>query len=276
MAADLVGNVASQGHCEFIGDVSEAMPVTVFMTIMGIPIELMVPLRVKILAVLVEGEPKRREVIFDEIEEMLNPVIHARMQKREGDVISRMLDAEIDGRKPTLKEMQSYVVFLATAGLDTVTNAMSFTVRHLAVHTDLQEQVRQNLSQIPDLTEEMLRRYAVSSISRVVTRDTDFRGVPLKKGERVHLLLPAANLDAQVYDNPAEVILGRSAPPVTFGTGVHRCLGSHLARLELRTLVEEVLRQWPTFTLDPDDASTESAGMVYSVDRLPLVWTPKD
>ncbi len=112
------------------------------------------------------------------------------------------------------------------------------------------------------------------SLLRFVTHDTEFRGVRLGKGERMHILLPAGNLDPQVYANPEQIELGRDEPITTFGVGVHRCLGSHLARLELRTLFEEMLSDWPEFGLDPADLSVESAGIVYSVDRLPLVWTP--
>ena len=120
----------------------------------------------------------------------------------------------------------------------------------------------------------MLRRYAVSSVLRYVTEDTEFRGVRMRKGERVHVLLPAGNLDAHVYAKPEQVQIGREEPAITFGTGVHRCLGSHLARLEMRILFEDVVKHWPLFGLDPEDAPTESAGMVYSVDRLPLKWSP--
>ncbi|MET0371365.1 MAG: cytochrome P450, partial [Sphingobium sp.] len=120
--------------------------------------------------------------------------------------------------------------------------------------------------------EELLRRYAVSSVARRVTRDIDYRGVPMKEGDRLHLLLPAANLDDSVYEDPDQVILRRKQPPVTFGTGVHRCLGSHLARLELRVLLTEWFARIPTFRLDPDDQPTMHAGLVYTVDRLSLLW----
>ena len=102
MAHDLVAKVAPTGHCEFVHDVSEAMPVTVFMSIMGIPLEMMAPLRERILTVLEEGDPVRREVIFNEIEEMLNPVLHNKMANPQDDVISRMFDSEVFGRKPIM------------------------------------------------------------------------------------------------------------------------------------------------------------------------------
>jgi cytochrome P450 len=264
--------LAPNGGCEFVADVSEVIPVTVFMTVMGIPLELRLPLRRQVTAAMFAGDPESRDIIFGEMEASLVPLIEARMAKREDDLISRMIDADLGDRTPTVAEIQSYVVFLTTAGLDTVTNAMSFTARHLAMHPGLQQQVRQDPALIPDLIEEMLRRYAVSSVLRYATRDTEIRGVSIRQGERLHLLIPAGNLDATAYDDPEQVVLGRREPAITFGTGVHRCLGSHLARLELRLLFEDVLGNWPQFTLDPNDPPVESGGMTYSVDHLPLRW----
>jgi cytochrome P450 len=184
------------------------------------------------------------------------------------------MDSDLDGRRPTIDEITSFVLFLTTAGLDTVTNAMSFSARHLAIDPALQEKVRADASLIPNFIEEMLRRYAVSSVLRYVTKDTEFRGVQLRQGERLHVLVPAGNLDAQAYADPAHVDIDREEPAITFGTGVHRCLGSHLARLEMRMLFEDMLQNWPSFGLDPTDPPVESAGIVYSVDHLPLRWKP--
>jgi cytochrome P450 len=274
LTSTITAGLAATGRCEFVADISAVIPVSVFMTVMGIPLDMRLPLRDQVTAAMLAGDPESRDAIFAEMEASLAPLIAARMEQREEDLISRMIDADLCGRTPTMAEIQSYVVFLTTAGLDTVTNAMSFTARHLAADPELQQQVRDNPALIPELIEEMLRRYAVSSVLRYATRDTVFRGVAIKQGERLHLLIPAGNLDAAAYDNPEQVILGRKEPAITFGTGVHRCLGSHLARLELRLLFEDVLRNWPQFSLDPDDPPSESGGMTYSVDRLPLRWTP--
>lgn len=266
--------LAPTGRCEFVGDVSEVIPVTIFMQMLGIPADMRLPLRKLIVASLLEGHPDDRDRIFAEMEAMLRAIIEARIARREADIISSMLDTDLDGhgRPPSFEEISSFVVFLTTAGLDTVTNAMSFSARHLATDVELQERVRADPALIPDFVEEMLRRYAVSSVIRYVSEDTVFRGVHMARGERVHVLLPAGNLDEALYPDPARVELGREEPAITFGTGVHRCLGSHLARLELRILFEDMLRNWPTFRTDPDDPPSESAGMVYSVDRLPLRW----
>jgi len=274
LTSGITTSLAPKGRCEFVSEVSEIIPVTVFMEMLGIPLDLRLPLRKLITASLLEGHPDDRDVIFAEMEEMLRGIIGERVARPTEDIISRMIQSDLGERAPTVEEITRFVLFLTTAGLDTVTNAMSFTARHLATDQPLQERVRADPAMIPDFIEEMLRRYAVSSVLRYVTEDTEFRGVRMRKGERVHVLLPAGNLDAHVYAKPEQVQIGREEPAITFGTGVHRCLGSHLARLEMRILFEDVVKHWPLFGLDPEDAPTESAGMVYSVDRLPLKWSP--
>lgn len=276
LTTQLIDNVIDKGGCEFVADVAEPLPVIVFMKMLGLPLDQMAPLRALIIAALEEGDPKERERIFDAQLAIIDPVIHARTAEPQNDVISHILTADLGGRTATFEEVQRYMILLTNAGLDTVVNAMSFDALHFARDQELQARVRADPALIPDVIEELLRRYAVSSVARRVTRDIDYRGVPMKEGDRLHLLLPAANLDESVYENPSEIVLRRKAPPVTFGTGVHRCLGSHLARLELRVLLAEWFQRVPTFRLDPEDQPTMHAGLVYTVDRLPLVWDVKE
>lgn len=276
MIVELIENVASSGRCDFVTDVAEPLPVIIFMRMLGLPVENMAELRRLIIAVLAEGDAIRRDAIFEEqLETILNPIIKARMAQREDDMISRILDARLGERHPTFDEMQRYLLLLTNAGLDTVTNAMSFAMLHLARDTELQERLRQERQLVPAIVEEFLRRYAVSSVLRSVTRDAEYDGVHFLPGDRVHLLVPAANLDGKVFTDPEEIILNRDIPPVTFGTGIHRCLGSHLARLELRNVLVEWLDRVPAFRLNPDDVPVMHAGLVYTVDRLPLVWSGK-
>jgi cytochrome P450 len=271
---DLIDKVAGKGRCDFVADIAEPLPVIIFMRMLGLPVEKKAALRRLIIAVLAEGDAARRDDIFDEqLETILNPVIEARMAKREDDMISRILDARIGDRHPTFDEMQRYLLLLTNAGLDTVTNAMSFGLLHLARDTPLQEQLRRDRGLVPAVVEEFLRRYAVSSVLRRVARDAEYDGVHFKPGDRVHLLVPAANLDGKVFADPEKIILNREVPPVTFGTGIHRCLGSHLARLELRNLLVEWFDRIPAFQLDPERAPAIHAGLVYTVDQLPLVWS---
>ena len=272
LAVELVNKVADKGRCEFVTDVSEPLPVIIFMTMLGLPLEMMAPLRKLIIEALNQGDYNDRQKVFDRQLELLNPVIEARMAERQDDMLSRIIDADLAGRHPTMDEIQRYLLLLANAGLDTVVNAMSYAALHLAQDQALQARVRAEPALIPDLVEEFFRRYSVSSIGRRVTRDVQYRGVSLKAGERMHVLLQAANLDASIFPEPDQIALRREAPPVTFGTGIHRCLGSHLARIEVRTVLTEFLTRIPTFRLDAEVPPEMHAGMVYTVDSLPLVW----
>jgi cytochrome P450 len=272
LAAELVTKVSEKGGCEFVAEVAEPLPVIIFMHLLGLPVEAMPEFRRVIVSFLRGGDRSDGDRWMRELEALIAPVIAARSARREDVMISRLLDASLGERNPTLAEIKSYVLFLTTAGLDTTTNAMSFMMKHLAVDRALQDSLRADRALIPAVIEECLRRYAVSSVGRIVARDAEFRGVELRKGERVHVLVPAANLDPAVFPEPERVILDREVPPVTFGTGIHRCLGSHLARLELRNVLTEWFARIPPFALDPAAPPRLNAGFVYSVDRLPLVW----
>ncbi|HET9629494.1 MAG TPA: cytochrome P450 [Novosphingobium sp.] len=273
MAVELIDAVASRGACEFVRDVAEPMPVIVFMRMLGLPLELMAELRRLVIKAFSASDPKVRATVFNEQLAIFDPIIRERIDQPQDDMLSAIIAAEIDGRKPTFEEVQGYLLLLANAGLDTVVNAMSFAVWHLAENPELQTRLRQQPDLIPAAVEEFLRRYAPSTISRYLTRDACFHGVEMKAGERVVLLLPAGNLDAMVYPDPCSVVLDREMPALTFGTGIHRCLGSHLARLELRTMIAEWLDRIPDFRLADDIPPQAHAGMVYMVDSLHLRWT---
>lgn len=269
----LIDTVARQGHGDFLSAVGEPLPVGIFMKIIGMPLEMMGYVRKTILESLHEGDIKKRNAIWQgQLDTFIDPLINQRIAKREDDLMSRILDSDIFDRKPTFDEMQRYMLLLVNAGLDTVTNAMCFAIRHLAADQDLQQRIREDRSLIPAVVEEVLRRYGISSVMRQVAMDAERCGVQFRKGEHVHILLQSANLDSHVYENPAEFILGRGAPPVTFGTGVHRCLGSHLARLEMRIMLNGWFDRVGPFRLDPENMPTVKPGLVYAVESLPLLW----
>jgi len=273
MATGLVDAVAAKGQCEFVSEVAEPMPVVVFMNMLGLPLEAKPALRKIVVASMTVADIEEREALYGELIKHIDPVIDARLAKRENDMISRLLDTEVFGRQPNRDELRRYLVFLATAGLDTVVNALAFSTLHLAKDIDLQRQLRAEPSLIPEALEEFLRRYSPSTVFRHLTRDVEFRGVSMRRGDVVALLLPAANLDKRYFPQPERIVLNRDAGPVTFGTGIHRCLGSHLARLELRTLLTEWLAKVPEFELDAEVSPVCLPGLVYTAHKLPLRWT---
>ncbi|TAK99772.1 MAG: cytochrome P450, partial [Rhodospirillaceae bacterium] len=189
------------------------------------------------------------------------------------DIFSLLWQSKVEGKPTTLEDMENYSVLLFIAGLDTVMNGMGFGVRHLAQDLPLQDKLRKNPELISDAKEELLRRYTFTVPPRRVAKDMVFEGVPMKEGDRVMLFLPAADLDGKEFPNPERFELQReNNVHIAFNSGPHRCLGSHLARVELQVLYEQMLSRLPQFRLDPEHPPTFHCGNVVGVDTLNLVW----
>ncbi|WP_039278416.1 cytochrome P450 [Novosphingobium malaysiense] len=189
------------------------------------------------------------------------------------DILSMLWNVEIDGKPMTLDDMENYGVLLFIAGLDTVMNAMGYAVRHLAENSELQDSLRADPSLVPKAAEEMLRLYSFVVPVRRVSRDLEFKGLQMKANERVMLYLPGASLDPAAYTDPGTYDLDRdNKSHIAFNAGPHRCLGAHLARLELQTLYEELLKRMPRFRLDPDKQTKYLCSHILGIDKLYLVW----
>lgn len=146
-------------------------------------------------------------------------------------------------------------------------------MRHLAGNPELQAQLRANPKTIPEATEEMLRRYTFTVPPRIVAKDIVFEGVQMKARERAMLFLPAADLDPKEFANSDSYDLNReNKVHIAFNAGPHRCLGSHLARVELQVLYEVLMVRLPTFRLDPQRPPTFHCGHVVGVDSLHIRW----
>ena len=180
---------------------------------------------------------------------------------------------EIDGKPTTIEDLENYGVLLFVAGLDTVMQGMGHGVRHLAMNPDLQAELRADPSLIGEATEELLRRYTFTVPPRRVAKDLTFLGVEMKQNERLMLFLPGADLDGKEYPHPEQFDLKREGPAhIAFNAGPHRCLGSHLARVELNILYEELLARLPTFRLDEEKPPKFHGGHVVGVEELHLAW----
>jgi cytochrome P450 len=122
-----------------------------------------------------------------------------------------------------------------------------------------------------------LRRYTFTVPPRTVARDTEFFGWPMRKEERVSLLLAGADLDERVFPDAGTFDLDReNKVHIAFGVGPHRCLGSHLARIELQVIYERMLARIPSFRLDPERPPRFHGGPVIGIDTLPLIWTAQE
>jgi cytochrome P450 len=272
-AVQLIEAIAADGQCDFVRAISEPLPVIIFMRLMGMDTARLSECRRWALD-MISNDDNRRADSFINVGRMMSELILARQVEPKDDLIGRLVASKIDGRSLAMDELVDYCLLLFIAGLDTVANSLTFGMDHLARDPALQTRLRAEPERIPEAVEELLRRYGVVVVMRFITRDAEFGGVEIKAGERVMLLLPAGNLDPGVFADPERLDIDRDANPhLSFNSGPHRCVGSHLARLELRVFYEEWFRRMPTVRRDRAIATASRAGLTLALNSLPLVWS---
>jgi cytochrome P450 len=275
LANQLIDDVIGRGGCDFMVDIAEPLPVRVFLKLLGLPLDRQDEYRALVKEHLSDPEPDPRKVMMKllRITAMMRDTLLERREQPQNDLISLLWRSQINGQATTMEDMENFGVVLFIAGLDTVMNGMGFGIRHLAQNPDLQAQLRANPKMIPEAAEELLRRYTFTVPPRKVAKDLVFEGVEMKAGERLMLFLPAADLDPGEFAGSDTFDLKREKKAhIAFNTGPHRCLGSHLARVELQTLYEEMLARLPPFRLDPRHPPSFHGGHVIGVDTLWLTW----
>jgi cytochrome P450 len=271
----LIDKVIDQGHCDFIPAIAEPLPVTVFLKMMGLPVSRLAEFRELVHEFLANttGDPAKGAGLSRKVADAMLPDIMARKDDPRDDIISLLWQSEVDGVPTTLELMEDYCVLLFIAGLDTVINGMGFAVRHLAMHPELQDQLRANPDLIVEASEEMLRRYSFTIPMRRVAKDTQLAGWDLKANEWLVLYYPGADLDPREFPAPEKFDLTReNKVHLAFGAGPHRCLGAHLARVELQVLYQQMLKRLPTWRLDPAAPATFHSGNIIAFDALPIRW----
>jgi cytochrome P450 len=274
LANALIDKVIDQGHCDFIPDIAEPLPVQVFLKMMGLPLERMAEFRDLVHEFLSPTATPFDPILrMRKVADAMKGEIEARRIEPRDDLISLLWGSEIDGKPMTFELMEDFSVLLFIAGLDTVINGMGYGIRHLASNPALQNELRANPKLIVEAAEELLRRYTFTVPVRRIARDVEFNGVAMKEGERLMLFLPAADLDPREFANPESFDMKReNNVHIAFGVGPHRCLGSHLARIELQVIYEQMLARLPAFRLDEDKPAKFHAGNIIAIDSLPLSW----
>jgi len=275
LARGLIDAIVDQGSCDFLPAVAEQLPVRVFLRMMGLSADRLAEFRALVRQVFAPRDPALEDygIRIRRIADSMMDAILERRTAPKDDLISHLWAVEIDGQAMTLELMEDYATLLFLAGLDTVINGICLGMRHLALNPDLQNRLRAHPELIPEATEELLRRYTFNVPQRRVTRDTDLAGTALKAGDMVFTYLPATGLDPSEFDAPDVFDVERENKlHVAFGTGPHRCLGSHLARIELQTVYRVALERLPTFRLDPSKPIRFHTGNMLAASSLHIRW----
>jgi cytochrome P450 len=279
LVRELIAPVVDQGQCNFHATVAEPLPTTVFLQLLGLPVDRakeFIKLKDGIIRPPVTTNAERvayTTKVGQEIYAVLQEAIDARTEERTEDFLSMFLDAEVDGHRLTNDDVLDIGYLFFLAGLDTVTASLDCMLSFLAQHPDHRRQLVDDPALIQHAIEEMLRwESPVQGVVRVTTEDTEVAGCPIPKGKVVTVMLAAANTDERTWDDVDRIDFYRAENRhIAFGGGAHRCLGSHLARMELRVALEEWHRAVPDYSIRDGVVLMYSQGL-RSVENLELVW----
>ena len=272
----LIDGFIERGSCDFSDEFAVPFPTAMFLRLMGLPFDdLSEFLKVKEEMIRPEGVDEESRIQVQEKASMwicdyINTALAERERGLTDDILSYFLTCERDG-KLTRAEILNICILFLPAGLDTVTDTLECSFAFLAQNP----QHRQRLADDPAITdravEELLRHQSpVPTVSRVATSDTTLDGCPIATGTRVRPLLSIANHDPEVFPDPGVVDFDRVVNPhIAFGAGVHRCLGSHLARIELRGALREWHQRIPEYWLQ-QGAELQFRRALREIPHLPL------
>jgi hypothetical protein len=189
------------------------------------------------------------------------------------DLLNILINADYEGDELNDAELLGFLFLMITAGMDTTWSVIGDSLCHLAKHPQHRWFLAEDPSRIPTAIEEMLRYFAPALLGRVATKDADLHGSRVKQGESVMVCYPSANRDERAFPNADTVVLDRSPNRhLAFGAGVHRCLGSSLARMELRVAIEEWLSRIPEFSLADPGLVRWGSGPVRGPRTLPIIF----
>ena len=273
LAIDLIEKLHGRNSCEFRTEVAVVLPVTVFMKIMEWDTSRLHEMVSWVPNITDGRSPEVRVAAFIKMAEFASKVVQDRIAQPGNDPISVLLASKVDGKKLDPRRVEEMTHLLFLAGLDTVTNAMTFCLHYLATDHALQDRLRAHPEDIPKAVEELLRRFSFVVTYRRVAKDTVYKGIFMKEGDLINCSLAGGSNDPRVVDNPEKVDIDRKgAPNLAFNTGPHACVGAPLARMELRILLEEWLARMPNVSLAPGYVAPRHRGSIAKIERLDLVW----
>jgi cytochrome P450 len=276
----LIDDFIERGEVEYAEAFAIPLPCTVFLALMGLPqadLPRLLDLKNNLIRPpggfgAMEGRDVQRATALEIYDYFQKAIDERRLEPRD-DLISKFMAVEVDGYRMSDEEILDVCFLFVMAGLDTVTASLGCSMAYLAQHPEQRRELVDNPSLVPGAVEELLRwEGIVPGSARLLSEDIDIRGTHVAKGTPVHVIISAANVDPNEFPDPDRVDFRREGNRhLAFGGGIHRCLGSHLARLELRVSLEEWHRRIPEYEVAPGQSPTYITGL-RAVEHLPLVF----
>lgn len=275
LCRSLIDSFIDNGRADAAADYAQQIPPRVIAGMLGIPKEMAGTFTQWVRDALELGLTNR-DVGFEARAQILNFFRQSIAERRENlgdDLISYLLKAEVDGQPVPEHHILGTCLLLLIAGIDTTWSSIGSALWHLAQHPEDRARLVAEPELFPIAVEELLRAYSPVTMARVVAKDTEYGGCKMREGERVLMTFPAANRDPEKFANADKVIIDRKENPhIAFGVGIHRCVGSNLARMEMRVSLQEWLARIPEFRLEDPAAATWAGGQVRGPRSLPVVF----
>lgn len=273
----LIDKFIDRGECEFISEMAGLLPGRAFFIyVLGVPVDDL-PQLVHDVDKSLFGPLETRTAYHKKVYDYLEEFMRKRQQMPpQGDIVDTILKnvTYSDGQEASWEHQVSVVLDLTYGGISTTIYALGSTARHLADHPEQRQQLLDHPEWIENSVEEFVRAYSpVVAMGRTCMRDVEVEGVQLKEGDYVMLGFSGAGRDPRTIANPKE--LNFAEPTIhhaTFGVGPHRCIGSHLARMELAVFISEWLKRIPHFQVKPGTEPVYETGFLRAMSSLYLEW----
>jgi cytochrome P450 len=275
ICARLVEGFAGKSGCDAAADYAQEIPVRVIAVMLGLPESEGDRFRQWIHEILELGitRPDILMKAIGETTKYFQDEVAKRRAAPTDDLISQLAGAKIDGQPISEDHLLGAIRLILIAGIDTTWSAIGSCFWHLAQHPEDRRRLVDEPELIPTAVEEFLRAYAPVTMAREVIKDTMINGCPVKTGEMVLLSFPSANRDPRVFSDAGRVVIDRKENRhAAFGLGIHRCIGSNLARMEITVALQEWLKRIPDFRLDPAAKVTWSEGTVRGPRQLKVLF----
>lgn len=279
---ELIEELEPKGQCDFVAEFAIRYPTDLFLALLGLPVsdgEFFLPWSETLFASFFGGDKHAAAVAKQNIMDYFDRAVNERranpLDPKE-DMISRLVEARIDGKPIPQGDILTICMTLMLAGLDTTRSALGYIYTHLAQHDEDRRLLIDDPSIAPAAVEEFIRMYPlVLQAGREVQEPENFHGIELRPGDIVWLGTGSANRDPRQFPEPDKFVIGRPGvnKHLAFGAGPHRCLGMHLARLELAVVLEEWHQRIPHYRIKPGTTLTERGGQL-TLPTLPLEWEP--
>jgi cytochrome P450 len=270
---ELIGRLTGKQLCDGAADYAQHIPVRIIAQMLGVPDQDADMFRRWIRELLELGitDPQMVARATQEMCDYFAQAMDKRRKAPANDMITYLLRAEIDGQPLSDDHVIGTLRLLLIAGIDTTWSAIGACLWHLATHAQDRHRLVSAPGLVPTAVEEFLRAYGPVTTAREVIKETTVGGCPVHPGQMVMLPFPAANRDPSVFEQADRVVIDRQDNRhVAFGLGIHRCIGSSLARMEIVVALQEWLAAFPQFELAPDAVVTWSVGTTRGPRQLPL------